>query len=163
MKRGLGVVAAVALASFLIRQANTAPEVQLGGTPDGGRTLSLAADAPVRGWTRRAVPRLTVTCNRGVAQVALLTGVPIEVETGELRTVSIQVDDRQAELQQWHVSPDRQRLTASSDSGRALIESLRRGRALTVGFIPLRAEPVAARFSIGRLAEHLPTALGACT
>lgn len=147
------IVAAVlvALCVWLLVRASTSSErwVRHDAQASTGATLTIAADAPVRGWTRSAFPTLIIRCDREAGLgVALSTGLPLEVEKGDARSVSVQFDNGPPELRHWIVSSDRQRLTVPPAEAQELLTRLPATKRMAFTFVPLRAEPVVGRFSV---------------
>lgn len=133
------------------------------GAQPGAIRLTLRADASVRGWTRWSLPVLVVSCApaHGV-RVAIATQLPVEVEPGLIRTVSLQFDDEPSTIAQWIVERDRETLNAPAPDVAGLASHMVRARRFTIAFVPLHAEPVIARFSLAGFGERWAHA-AACT
>lgn len=105
-----------------------------------------------------------IRCQRGAGLgVTLSTGLPLEVEKGDARSVSIQFDDGPKEIRHWIVSADRQLLAAPAADAGALIERLPAVKTLEFGFVPLRAEPVIGRFSVEGFAKGWEAIRSSCS
>jgi hypothetical protein len=149
MKWSIAALLAAVCAALLIRGSNSSNRWVRQDLPDArGSVLTLAADAQVFGWTRWSLPTLIVRCDRkSGASVVLSIGLPLEVEPGDTRSVSIQFDNGSSEVRHWIVSASRQILTAPNPEVMELTARLLNAQSLTVAFVPMRAEPVLARFS----------------
>lgn len=148
MKWLIAALVVLGIAVLLLFIAPPAPSWSVSRDSTGAIRLTLAADAPVRGWTRSALPVLVVRCDRGVSGIVLLAGLPFEVEKKDTRSVSVQFDDEPATIGQWTISQDRQVATAAAKDARMLLPPLLAADRLTLAFVPLRSEPVEARFSV---------------
>lgn len=123
--------------------------------------LTLQADAAVRGWTRSSFPHLILQC-MGTMSVVVMTGLPLEVEAGDTRSVLIAFDDEAASMRRWTVSADRQMLTPTQEELAELTNRLANSLTFAVTFVPLHAEPVTARFSLFGLPAHRAVLGPAC-
>jgi hypothetical protein len=144
-------------AAALLRIATSADrwQEQRASSNASTTTLRLDADAPVSGWTRRSLPALVVACGaRREPLVSLATGLSIEVERTVTRSVSVQLGDGPARMGQWILGDDHQTLIAPALDARDLVSRLSSTSHLEIGFVPLRSDPVLARFSVVGFARH---------
>jgi hypothetical protein len=133
-------------------------------TPSPGAfLLKLPAEAAVRGWTRWSVPVLLVVCApREGARLSVRTGLPVEVERGVSRSVSIRFDEGRPIIAKWIPSDDRQTLTAPSPEAVSMIRRFATARRLDIGFVPLRSDPVIVEFVLSGFGKHWAGAASTC-
>ena len=152
---GISCVLATILVRVSQRTDTWVPRTSAADVSAGRLVLTLNADTAVHGWTRWSRPRLVVECDpeQGV-HLSMTTGIPVETESGSTRTVSLQFDDEDPVIAQWIPSSDRQTLRAPAPAAPALVARFSHARRFSFAFLPLRADPVVARFSVSGFARH---------
>jgi hypothetical protein len=159
---------AIVLATLLLRAsagADNWTSIEFGGSAQSRAiALVLHADASVRGWTRWSRPALLVSCTpSGDVRLTVATGLHVDVESGLIRTVSLQFDDERSTIARWSLESDRETLTAPAADASRLVARMVSARRFNIAFIPLHAEPVVARFSVSGFARHWGGTASGCT
>jgi hypothetical protein len=155
VKWGVAALLVAAAAWLLVRASDSS--VAWAVTRSAGSasaSLSLQADVAVHGWTHDATPVLNIRCGAGVIGLSLQTGIPVEVDEGDMRTVSVRFDSEPDELRKWFISANRQVLTAPAVEAQAAVQKMLNAERLSIAFLPLRADAAVARFSVGNFAQY---------
>lgn len=121
--------------------------------------LSLKAEKEVKGWMKTYIPKLTIQCNQGKADVYIETGMGLEVTMVDQQIVRVKFDDNKPVNQRWREVTN---ATMSARDATGLIKQLAQSQKFIFEFTPFGSGPVQAEFAVAGLSAYMPQLAGAC-
>jgi len=126
-----------------------------------GAAFELASENVNKTWFGASRAALVVRCTSQAIEAFVVTGSPMKIEPRvDGKTVTISVDGEPVRTEQWSDSDDHTAVFAPDPA--ALVQRLRKGRALGFGYSPHNSSDVVAQFNVSGLDELIAAASKEC-